>query len=84
MQPIIYLAINILHFENFAASKHIEITDQVKKYLQDFIKHRSERLTVQTRELENLFDNYDDYKLKNTSRRTWKNSTILHDVCSSY
>ncbi|XP_011171576.3 uncharacterized protein LOC105204222 [Solenopsis invicta] len=64
LHPIIYLAINILHFESFADSENIEITDQVKKYLQDFIKHRSERPTVQNRELENLFDEYDDYKQK--------------------
>ncbi|KYQ59961.1 hypothetical protein ALC60_00998 [Trachymyrmex zeteki] len=64
LHSIIYLAINILHFENFAALENIEITDQVKEYLQDLIKHRSERPTVQNRELENLFDKYDDYKQK--------------------
>lgn len=64
LHPILSLAFKILHFERFIQDNDIEFTNEMKKYLLDFISIRSTTPIISNNNLIDLLNNYEAYKEK--------------------
>lgn len=62
LHPIASLAVQILHFEEFLNQKNIECSDDMKIYLIKFKEERSDQSRVLPQNLQNLFDEYQQFK----------------------
>lgn len=62
LHPLVSLAIEILHFERFMEANNIQVTDEIKTYLEEFKNHRSMTPVIEHVDLIQVFDKYEDYK----------------------
>ncbi|OXU17113.1 hypothetical protein TSAR_008554 [Trichomalopsis sarcophagae] len=61
---MINLALTILHFESFAQSENIEVSEEVKNYLVTFLKNRSMVPTIDNIDLLRIIESYEQYSIK--------------------
>ncbi|OXU31738.1 hypothetical protein TSAR_007915 [Trichomalopsis sarcophagae] len=64
IHPFISLAFSILHFERFVQSEDVQISENVKTYLQNFTKNRSIVPTIDLVELLLIIEKYEEYSDK--------------------
>lgn len=64
LHPIVSLALQTLHFEQFLHVEKVEVPEEMKKDLTDFLNTTSDIPTLQTTELLQLFKKYDDFRQK--------------------
>jgi hypothetical protein len=62
LHPLLYLALEILHFETFIENNNIEVSDEIKNYLSEFKHQTSVSPTITHDELIYLFEQYERYK----------------------
>ncbi|XP_076672225.1 uncharacterized protein LOC143371161 [Andrena cerasifolii] len=62
LHPLVSLAVEILHFESFMEVNNIQVTDEMKIYLEEFKNHRSMTPVIEHEDLMQVFDKYEDYK----------------------
>ncbi|CAH1173831.1 unnamed protein product [Phaedon cochleariae] len=62
LHPMASLALQIIHFEEFLNRENIECSDDMKIYLTQFKEERSDQPRVLPRNLQDLFDKYQQFK----------------------
>ncbi|CAF4952709.1 unnamed protein product [Pieris macdunnoughi] len=74
LHTLLSLALQTLHFEKFANDRSIEITDEMKKYLSDFMTEKSVNPTVTREDLVDCFEKYEEYKQQTLNGKYGKTS----------
>lgn len=62
LHPLLYLALDNLHFESFVEQCNVELPNEIKDYLLKFSTEQSTNPTITDDELISLFDRYEQYK----------------------
>jgi hypothetical protein len=62
IHPLLYLGLEMLHFETFLAENDIQVSNDINNYLLLFSKEKSASPTIRHDELICLFEKYEEYK----------------------
>lgn len=62
LHQLLGLVFEILNFERFLSDKNLDISDDIKQYIIDFIKHTSENPMIDKNAVLQLIDKYEEYK----------------------
>lgn len=85
LHPMITLALKILHFEYFVQEENIDLPNEFKTYLEQFLKTRSFEPLIQKAELTEIFQTYEQFKIETLKGKHARHfSAVLHDVCKIY
>ena len=61
LHPLMAVALQSLHFEEFLEIHEIEITEEIKAYIEDFQNHRSKEPKIESENLLKILDEYNKF-----------------------